>query len=67
MASYSSLMSTMIRVITSESPSIGNETAMAWVMASLEPLVQKYEEKDVFMADETALSSLPRVVAEDCL
>lgn len=40
---------------------------MMWVMASLEPLVQKYEEKDVFMADETALSSLPRVVAEDCL
>lgn len=23
---------------------------MMWVMASLEPLVQKYEEKDVFMA-----------------
>lgn len=40
---------------------------MMWVMASLEPLVQKYEEKAVFMADKTPLAFLPRVVAEDCL
>ncbi|KAH9373444.1 hypothetical protein HPB48_009489 [Haemaphysalis longicornis] len=43
------------RVLKDESQSTDEETATAWVQANTGPIVQKYGEKNVLNADETAL------------